>query len=367
KKLALSWLELRNACPLYSPMWTMANLGLLHTVGRLEIDDTPTRIVRRDMSRRFSYQDSIKFFRFTQEQIATMMNLLGVPDAIRTDCGYVVSGREAFCLLLYRLAFPKRLTDRRVLFGVAESCICEAFNYMLHFMDVTWGGVLSLDMDRLVPRLGDFAEALHSWGSPLDNCWGFIDRTVRGIAGQVPNKMWWKQRAFYNGHKRKHAMKFQGVVTPDGIFVDLYGPELGTRHDLYLLSESGLLERLEDNMNDASGDAYCLYGDPAYGMSAYICCPCSESHGPLTEDMRHFNKSMSGCRITVEWLFTEMTSKWAFVTHKPQQKYLLSPVPVQYRMATLLYNIHSCLNGTNQISQFFGVSPPSLKEYLGVV
>ncbi|CAN0467460.1 unnamed protein product, partial [Laminaria digitata] len=60
-------------------------------------------------------------------------------------------------------------------------------------------------------------------------------------------------------------------------------------------------------------------------------------------------------------------SKWAFVTHKPQQKYLLSPVAVQYRVATLLYNIHSCLNGTNQISQFFGVSPPSLKEYLGVV
>ncbi|CAN0523240.1 unnamed protein product, partial [Laminaria digitata] len=163
-------------------------------------------------------------------QIATMMKLLGVPDAIRTDCGYVVSGREAFCLLLHRLAFLKRLTDMRVLFGVAESCICEAFNYMLHFMDVTWGGLLSLAMDRLVPRLRDFAEALHSWGSPLDNCWGFIDGTVRGIARQVWNKMPVReQRAFYNGHKRKHAMKFQGVVTPDGICVDLYGPELGTR------------------------------------------------------------------------------------------------------------------------------------------
>ncbi|CAN0533267.1 unnamed protein product, partial [Laminaria digitata] len=52
----------------------------------------------------------------------------------------------------------------------------------------------------------------------------------------------------------------------------------------------------------------CLCGDPAYGLSAHICCPYSESHGPLTEDMLYFNKSMSGCRITVEWLFKEMTT-----------------------------------------------------------
>lgn len=121
-------------------------------------------------------------------QITEMMRLLGVPNNIRTDCGYLVSGREAFCLLLYRLSFPHRLTHMRVLFGMAESCICEAFNYMLHFLDVTWGDLLKLDMDRLVPLLGDFAEALHSWGCPLDNCWGFIDGTVRGIARQVTNK-----------------------------------------------------------------------------------------------------------------------------------------------------------------------------------
>ena len=29
-------------------------------------------------------------------------------------------------------------------------------------------------------------------------------------------------------------------------------------------------------------------------------------------------------------------------------------------------DIHSCLNGGNEISQFFGCPPPSLEEYLGV-
>ena len=48
------------------------------------------------------------------------------------------------------------------------------------------------------------------------------------------------QRLYYNRHKRKHAIKFQGVVTPDGIVVDFFGSELGARHDVHLLNESGL-------------------------------------------------------------------------------------------------------------------------------
>ena len=175
------------------------------------------------------------------------------------------------------------------------------------------------------------------------------------------------QRAYYNGHKRKHAIKFQGVVTPDGIVVDLFGPELGARHDVHLLNESGLLLTLAQHMTSPSGDPYLLYGDPAYGMSTHLNCPYStETFGPLTAGMLEFNKQMSACRVTVEWVFKEMTSKWAFVSMKNQQRYLLSPVGVHYKVATLLSNIHSCVNGGNEISQFFGCPPPSLEEYLGV-
>lgn len=175
------------------------------------------------------------------------------------------------------------------------------------------------------------------------------------------------QRAFFNGHKRYHAVKYSGVVTPDGILVDLSGPELGTRHDAHLLAESGLLQMVEGHMLNADGDPYVLYGDPAYGMSLYLNCPYSaESFGPLTAAMMEFNQRMSACRVTVEWVFKEVTSKWAFVSMKNQQKYLLSPLGVQYRVGTLLSNIHSCLNGGNEISQFFDCPPPSLAEYLGV-
>lgn len=110
-----------------------------------------------------------------------MHQLLAVPDMIRTDCGYVISGRTALCVLLYRMAFPCRYKDMRLVFHLADSLLCEAFNYMLHFMNEMWGGLLTLDMGRLVPRLEYFAQALQEWGCPLENCWGFIDGTVRGI------------------------------------------------------------------------------------------------------------------------------------------------------------------------------------------
>lgn len=114
-----------------------------------------------------------------------MVQLLCVPDRIRTDCGYVISGRTAFCILLYRMAFPCRYVDMRMLFHLPDSLLCEAFNYMLHFMNDTWGRLLTLDVGRLVPQLEYFANVLQTWGCPLPFCWAFIDGTVRGICRWV--------------------------------------------------------------------------------------------------------------------------------------------------------------------------------------
>ena len=32
------------------------------------------------------------------------------------------------------------------------------------------------------------------------------------------------QRILYNGHKKVHAIKFQSVITPNGLIANLYGP-----------------------------------------------------------------------------------------------------------------------------------------------
>ena len=63
-----------------------------------------------------------------------------------------------------------------------------------------------------------YATAIYNKGAALENCFGFIDGTVRPISRHIIN-----QRAVYNGHKRAHALKFQSVALPNGLIGHLYG------------------------------------------------------------------------------------------------------------------------------------------------
>ena len=53
-----------------------------------------------------------------------------------------------------------------------------------------------------------FPNSIYQKGASLDNVWGFVDCILRGIARPVQN-----QRVIYNGHKRKHGLKYQSITT----------------------------------------------------------------------------------------------------------------------------------------------------------
>ena len=67
------------------------------------------------------------------------------------------------------------------------------------------------------PLLESYARAIDSKGSPLPNCFGFIDGTVRPICRPEQN-----QRIVDNGHKRVHGLKYQSVVLPNGMIANMY-------------------------------------------------------------------------------------------------------------------------------------------------
>ena len=52
--------------------------------------------------------------------------------------------------------------------------------------------------------LAAFSDAVYSKGAALDNCFGFIDGTVRPVARPTRS-----QRVLFSGHKRVHCIKFQ--------------------------------------------------------------------------------------------------------------------------------------------------------------
>ena len=64
-----------------------------------------------------------------------------------------------------------------------------------------------------------YANAVSRKGPPLENCFGFVDGTVRPIFRPQKN-----QRIVYNEHKRVHAIKFQPVVTPNETIANMFGP-----------------------------------------------------------------------------------------------------------------------------------------------
>ena len=91
-------------------------------------------------------------------------------------------------------------------------------------------------------NLVDFSQSIYRKGAALDNCWGFIDGTVRPVARPGEH-----QRVLFNGHRRVRAIK--SVVAPNGLIVNLFGPVEGRSHDSGMLAMSGMLQMLETHCN----------------------------------------------------------------------------------------------------------------------
>ena len=116
-------------------------------------------------------------------------------------------------------------------FGRSISELCYITNKMVDILHNKYGHLLtSFEQAWLDPcMLKRYADAIHDKGAALDNCWGFIDGTVRPICRPQMN-----QKTVYNGHKRVHALKFQSVVASNGLIANLFGP-VGKLYIVYIL------------------------------------------------------------------------------------------------------------------------------------
>ena len=65
--------------------------------------------------------------------------------------------------------------------------------------------------------LQEYADVIYAKGAPLNNCFGFIDGTVRPISRPGQH-----QRIVHNGHKQLHSLKFQSIALPSGL-IRLFG------------------------------------------------------------------------------------------------------------------------------------------------
>ena len=297
-------------------------------------------------------------FRFTKEDIFRLAAALQLPEKFTCENGVVLDTIEGLCIALKRFAYPCRYVDLIPWFGRPVSQLCmvthivvdhiyDIFGYLLTSLDQPWLSQTNLQL---------FAGAISNKGAAVDNCWGFVDGAVRPVCRPKQD-----QRAVYNGHKRVHAIKFQSLVTPNGVSANLFGPMEGRRHDSAIVAMSGLLEQLEQHSVRPDGQPLCIYGDPAYPHRVHLQCPFAR-RPDLTADEQAFNQSMSKVRICVEWECGDIVNYFKVTDYTKDLKVGLSAVGKIYFVCALLRNALTCLYGNNT-SAFFNVPPPALEDY----
>ena len=241
-------------------------------------------------------------------------------------------------------------------FGRNQTEICLLYNTVLDFVyDNHHHRLETWNQPILQPQnLVIYADKIYQRGAPLENCFGFVDGSLEPITRPQIN-----QRVVYNGHKRKHGLKFQSVAIPNGLIGNLKGPYEGRRHDSTMLYQSGLLTELQANAV-VNGNPLCIYGDPAYPLSVHLQAPFLTPN--LTADQRAYNKEMSKVRVSVEWLFGNVKNYFKYIDYHKMLKIGLSAVGKQFIVCGLLQNAHACLYG-NIVSDFFDLQPPTIEEY----
>ena len=303
-------------------------------------------------------------------------------------------GEKAFLMMLYRMAYPRRLVDMEDFVGREYSTISRCFNFVVKLMDVEDGHLLLDSLEFFLLKFPNYNRViLDKIAIANDNLipdrermvTGFLDGTKREICHPFGNDN--IQRAVYDGRLHEHNLGFQGVFlthvlslthiltlthalslnhtmsaglsAPDGLLMDLFGPIAGRYHDMIMVQESGINGKFRD-VQIGQEAQYVMYTDKGYADRTHL---LAAYHGAeLTLPQMQINGVMTLLRVAVEWCFGKITECQKYIDFAQGQQMQLQPVAKYYRLAALLMNAHSCLYG-NQTSIHFGLKPPSLRVY----
>lgn len=247
-----------------------------------------------------------RYFRFRKEDMPDLLHELHFPLApdgmVKVYGGYSFSPMELLCTFLCRMGYPSTW-DRLlpILGGASPSRYKGGFYFALDHIYTQFKHCID-DITRWAGYADEWADAIHEAGAPAPRCIGFIDGTFRPCARPSRN-----QRQVYFGYKKLHGLKFQSVIAPNGLIVDLYGCVVGRRGDGYLLGRSQFLGRIAQ-LCGMEGSAFYVYGDPAYALSQYILRGLKGAMSPMQQ---WFCTEMSRVRESVEWGFGHIVQDWA--------------------------------------------------------
>jgi len=106
-----------------------------------------------------------------------------------------------------------------------------------------------------------------------------------------------------------------------------------------------------------------MYGDSGYDDDERRITPFSTMMCLINTAYAELNTCLSSARIAIEWFFGIASNKfrWLKLTRSAHPRHYTMRI---FRVAIFLANIHDIFY-PNQISQYFGVEPPTLDDYFG--
>ncbi|KAG6947281.1 hypothetical protein JG688_00015618 [Phytophthora aleatoria] len=182
------------------------------------------------------------------------------------------SGIEALCVLLSRLAFPKRYYDMMTTFGHERAWLCRVFLHMIDHVHDTLENKCYMAENIVAARMNEYCNAIKKKGAPTGGIFGVPDGPKLSVCrpsslseGTGGENL---QKHLYSGHKRCHCLNYKAVTAPDGMCIHFWGPMEGRLHDSTMLRESALLEYFNEHQD--TFEITFLYGDPGYGVRKYL-------------------------------------------------------------------------------------------------
>lgn len=116
----------------------------------------------------------------------------------------------------YRGRLDRQRRFRREIFYLSWTLSMISNTVMNYSYDIHGHKLCQWNHDILNPRYFDtYTDAISRKGAALQNCFGFIDGTIRPICR--PSQ---EQRIMFNAHIRVHSLKFQSVTVPNGLIAN---------------------------------------------------------------------------------------------------------------------------------------------------
>ena len=198
--------------------------------------------------------------RFYRNDIYKLAEVLNIPDEIVCHNRPKFDGIEAFCIFLKGFASPRRYSDIIQRCGRFVPELCLMSNAILNKIFDDHFHLLR-DFQQIwlsPPNLELFSEKVHTKGAALDNCWEFLDGTVRPVCRPTKNS---------------------GLSLLLMDLLQICTAQLKEKnHDSAMLTMSNLNNQLVQYSRKADGEAQCIYGDPAYPIRPQLQGPFKSEH-----------------------------------------------------------------------------------------